>query len=268
MKSPTLFCRRCKTRKPRQQFASGAKRQSHICAKCLRQEARKGRRCTSCGLVKVLDEFPLTGTKRGTGRAYRNRECNVCRGAYKAEHHQRGNRNAKVMAKRKASQKRWRTNNRERAAAAARRYRARRKADPRRHAEHLEHRRIAYALKREREGKPVRWHTSKAAKAPSRSPKRVPTAPMVAFIDGLIERRRAVENLIAENRGAMNSVVADVCRDLGITDRTLRRWRKESNLSVALAEKVLLAAEVDWHEVYSYDDHRAAFLAEPIEVRS
>jgi hypothetical protein len=167
---------------------------------------------------------------------------------------------AAVRKARRVALKRSRARDPERARANQRRYSERLKADPERYAAHRESARIAYRLRRERRGLPVKPAGSlpKNVIKSSPGPRRLSSAPLIAFIDGRIEQRNAVVRLIGEER--KSSALGDVCEELGIDPRALYRLRNESEqVSVGVAERVLVNAGVAWSDVYSYDDHPALY---------
>lgn len=196
-------------------------------------DGRMVRRCSGCGEVKDLErDFyntrkPLPGQSLTTTRSYRCKPCSVARVSAAVKRREADPvEGPKLRAQRVVWQRSWRERNVEAYREAQRRYEARVRADPRRHAQRLENARIAHRLKREREGLPTRDGLSSATMGhDSISHMRLPAAPLVAMLD---------ERLV----GASNIDAA--CRSLGISERQLHRWRVEAEGVTFRAADVVL----------------------------
>jgi hypothetical protein len=240
------------------------------------ENGRRKRICRVCKRHLALDarNFSPTvrGTRSGTGRLRRVKQwsyqCKRCATANKAlwerkvratkpEHY------ARVKARHLAYQKRWREENPEKVKAAAKRRAQAVKADPQRHARDLERRRIEHALRAERNGTPQKKKLVNAKRVRT-SPRFLPAAPLLNLVDRILDRRRAVDGLLSDVEGA--ATAESVCADLGISSRERRHWRtgQQTKVRVGTAERILLNADVDWYEVYSYDDYAHIFLSDEV----
>jgi hypothetical protein len=206
--------------------------------------------CTMCDEAKPLDEFALVnGARRGS--------CVACVNSRKKRYGEEGRLSPGDPERRAENWRRWSEAHREDRQRQHREYLARVKADPVKHAHFLEGRRIEHRLRREREGKPVRpGRTKHVANVPEA--RYLPSAPLVTLIERTRAERERVAELLDER---VNGVLAEVCEDFGVSTRTFRRWRDGSQpkVRIGLAEAVLLAADVDFSAVYSYDDNAAAY---------
>lgn len=287
-------CRACNVVKAQAEFPEGRtpKRRAYMCWPCTEERAwaihdrgylsmaqRRAtrevdgvlmRRCSRCRIEKPLLADFYKARRDAPLLSLYSYECKSCSHRSAAETTAAKMATARGDATRARRAKRGRElratpEGKAKHGAAQKRYAAKVKEDPRRHAEYLEMRRVAYRLRREREGRPVTRKYRNAARVEA-VPNRVPVEPLLAFIDKTVERRSAVVAFVGEARKG-DGVLKEVCRDFGINDRTYRRWRAErGTVSVGIAERVLLNAEVEWHDVYSYDDHAAAFLAIEVEA--
>lgn len=166
----------------------------------------------------------------------------------------------KVRARRAGASRRWREANPEKAKAATEAWKRALRADPEAWARYREDQRINYALRRERAGKPSGPRPRSVISQGKSSRQRIAAAPLLGLIQGVLARREAVAGLLADSDGA---TVESVVADLGVTSRTYRRWKSDPGalVYIGVAERVLANAGVEWHEVYSYDDHADVFLA-------
>lgn len=228
-----------------------------------REWTRKGVRmrfCIKCRKGKAVERFPdVKGVKTRTCRDCRKV---LIRGAKQAQLQREGDavreRQARLARERRKRSPDARRKERE----ARQRWREKMKADPRRHAEHLEADRLRRRMKKDEEGKGP-GKPAPGRMVPSGALPRVPAGPLVAYFDKRYEQLQAVEGVLEEGK----TTVKQFALDLGTDERTIRRWREEDgNITIALAEKVLLGLGVEWHEVYSYDDHAEAFLAVEVEA--
>lgn len=164
----------------------------------------------------------------------------------------------RIKAQQRRTQKKWRETHREVEKKRAKAYRDRVKADPKRHARWLESRRIEHHLRQERRGKKTRPPSPKARKL--REPRRVPSEPLVGLMEARLAHLRQVDALTGEDEGQTMKLL---CERVGVDQRSFSRWRSKEALTcnIGTAERVLLELDIDWHEVYSYDDHSEAFLA-------
>ncbi len=194
-------------------------------------------------VAKRIDEKPVQWSY----------ECKICATRRKREWREKifaenGKRAEELRAKKRIIQKRWRERNLEKSRAATRRYKEAVKADPERHVRFLEVRRIEYVLRREREGHRVIKKLS-SAKMLSDDRERLPVRPLLSVIDEIIEQRK------------MFYTIGEVCADLGIDDRELRRWRTGEceQVDFNTAERALMAMGRDWEDVWPRQDYPAAY---------
>jgi hypothetical protein len=88
----------------------------------------------------------------------------------------------------------------------------------------------------------------------ARSRHLLPAAPLAAMIDRLIAQARASDHFlnITDSQRVTRSEV--LCEALGVTDRTVHRWRVGSGrVRIESAERVLLNAGATWAEVWPPD---------------
>lgn len=162
-----------------------------------------------------------------------------------------------------------RMENPERVKAQRKRHWQRVKSDPARYAKARQDARMYHRLRRERQGLPVK--PVRPAMRDGTGHVTVPSAPLAVMIEREVELRNAVFQLgmpSDEKRADAAATFEAVCRELDVSSTTVRAWRRGARpvVNVARAESVLLLADKQWSDVYSYDDHAAAFLAEPVEV--
>lgn len=220
--------------------------------------------CTGCEKSKPLVEGFYV-SRRFEHRIEYARECKRCATRRSGVKRTARRRTDAEYRKRLARQQRERLTDpekRRKARAASKRWKERLKADPVAYAAYLETTRINYRLRQERKGAPMRpesYRRVKATRVPT-SRQRVPAAPLVALIKRIVEHRKAVSGLIQD---ASTATTGAVCADLGIAERDYRRMNsgEQPTTSIGLVERALLNADVEWHEIYSFDDHAAQFLA-------
>lgn len=188
-----------------------------------------------------LEEFPKTGDEK------RRAACTACKNTRKRRYYSEGRFRIDVERERE-NERRHRLLNKDRRLRQHREYLERVKADPERHERLKEARRMAYRLKREREGVEVR----PANRPPDRT--MIPAEPLAALVTRVLEERRAIAEIIDEPLYGAMSVV---CRDLGLNERKYRAWcyGEYKSVTISLAEDVMLRADVDPSDVYSPDDH-------------
>lgn len=211
------------------------------------------RRCTTCREGKPHDSEHFVRE---------HRVCKACRyarneKARKAQRAREGDR-VKSMQAARARRRRLDPKVKRKENEACKRWREKAKSTPQGHAKLLETERMGRRLRAEREGKPVR-RTPKAVMAETVG-RFLPSAPLVALVDQIHERRLVVAGLLDDADGAS---VNEVCRDLDVSPRTVLRWRsgEAERVRIDVAERLLLAAGVEWHEVYPFDDYAEQFLA-------
>ena len=225
-----------------------------------RTERGRVRECKGCSRVLPLTRrhfYPKEGTFFQL--------CKKCSKARAAEHRQRRMKDPAFKARENARKRELRQDPERRRAAneAQLRYRAKVRADPEKHRRAAEDRRIAYRLKREREGKGVRdpkSHISKVLRIDE--VRRIPAAPIAALITGLRETRKQLARQLGDPTIAN---VRELCQDLGVDERQYRAWMcgEIKLVSVGVAERVMLAADVDPTDVYAdYPDALAQFRTE------
>jgi hypothetical protein len=225
---------------------------------------KRARICRTCGKQKGLNTRNYTPGKRKGGRIVQwSYDCRPCAAAnktveYSAKLNGGGEVAAKLRAERRRIQKNWRENNPEKATAAYRRYRDALKADPERHVPWLENRRIEHALRREREGRPVKRHPHTPNKGTE--PMIVlPSGPLIAFIEGRLERELAFDRMLGMERPTRGGsgdrpTLRRVCIDLGVKERGLRRWQAGEQVSLDVAERFLIDNGIGWAEIWPPDE--------------
>jgi hypothetical protein len=274
-------CVGCREVKPMDAFAlcQSGLRHYRRCLSCMEADAyaidarkrtwwrngKRVRRCSICKKSKPLNRrrFPIAKVSpsgRITDYGYACRPCTAARKALWAKRALAANdaHTEKLRIQRRLTQKAWREANPEKKAASRRRWLERTKADPVRHAALLEARRIEHRLRAERAGRALDEQRSVARPPPSRC--RVPSLPIVELMERMMDAREVVASAINEPA----PTIEDLCTEMGITSRNFRRWRdgEQPSMEIGTAERVLLRADVAWYEVYSFDDHKAHFLAE------
>ena len=289
-KTPQLTCFRCLETKPRAAFPVGRPKKSRakkakwarissVCMQCIEIEAwerdaariansrettyraesgRWRRKCATCRVEKDLRSFHKSKCEPH-GRSY---ECKVC-----------ANKRTRDLVKRKGVSEKQRAAQRECARKrrarpevkarerekAARRY-AELKADPVAHAKFLEEQRIAYRIRRERQGKPV-TRNLKAKRVPEvKVP--IPSKPLAEFLEGMMKERTTCANIIGENGIGYDSVDVSwtgLSREVNVPERTIRRWREQHpeglHVRIGTLEQVLMSIGVDAVDIYNPHDY-------------
>lgn len=140
------------------------------------------------------------------------------------------------------------------------------KADPEAYATEMEHRRLYYRLRQERAGREV-TRTPKAQMSTT-SLSYLPARPLVELLTRRIEQQRAISRVTGMLNENGEGEVLEICTKAGVTTRTYTRWRENdsSHVRIGVAERALLGLDVEWHEVYSFDDHAGQFLTTEAEV--
>jgi hypothetical protein len=290
-------CRRCWVVKPptTEAFPPGRKaRIGYVCWPCVEEEAWamkdryvspekrrttrvnengvKMRICSRCKIEKRLCKTNFYVNKRDErGRIVNyNYECAKCTvpNVTRLNREKRNGPERKKILARKAKRQRERKKQdpvlREKHRESQQRYWAKVKADPVLHAKHVENQRIAYRMRREREGKVPKTSFKKVIRSET-APSYIPAGPLVLLVDQILEHRKAVAGLIHD---AGEATVAAVCGDLGVSQRTYRHWSEgeDGKVRIGTAESVLARAGVEWSDVYSFDDYAHIFLAERTEA--
>lgn len=288
---------RCLTTKPADAFDHGpsGRRRRSVCRDCLtaeaetkrrRREERRAtwetddgyvRRCYKCEQIKpVLAGFYRIHAHINGLSAY-SYECRSCQLERMARRYRAllkdPERAAQLRARKAEQQRQWRERNRERASAIQRAYRKRMMADSDRHQRWLESQRIAYHLRRERDG-----HELPAADGHATSWVYLPIAPLYnrIVIPRLAMHLRAAIGAIARDRtprltslpdmtdraavrraieiaaGLGFPSVGPVAESLGVSERTINAWVRgeRPKLRSSVVEEILLRVDMFWWEVY------------------
>ena len=198
------------------------------------------RRCFKCKEVKDLerDYYPAPKALPGS-RFPRNLPCKRCIDLYRLDlYHRNGERE---LAKRREYAKRYAERHPERIREKRKEAWARLKADPDRHAELLENQRIDRRLRAEREGRPFRQIKPRVLLSDP-SPE-LPARPLAVALDALA----------AKLEGGIEELAVQV----GFSSRSYRGWRSGERATVRfdLADKILVAAGLEWWDVWSEDEH-------------
>lgn len=249
-------CRVCALEKPVEEFPQGRRNRTKQCWPCMEVEAwhlntwratwinAEGvvvRRCSKCKIVKEL----ATGFyRRARRKGERNPPTGPCKECWEV---QVDGYRAKNPERKKAWQR-----------AAKKRHLERVMADPVARAKLREDERIARRLKAEAEGRSIRMVAPRVSQRTA--PKHLPSAPLVALIERLIDARKQITRDLNE---PTQGIIRDICNELGVSERNFRHWRDGTQLTtrIGTAERVLMNANVEWHEVYSYDEFARHFLA-------
>jgi hypothetical protein len=245
-------CQRCGVRKPYEDFPRGKvgqndqrRRLSTLCKDCWteRQAERDlwpvaGRRCPRCDELKSCpDEISLAN----------NATCKSCQRKRHAEKQRERRRQTDPEIQREAN-RRWRQNNPQSAYESQRRYREKIMSDPQRALEWRENNRIYHKIWRMSKGINVRMPDLDEI---SREGTEVPVGPLLQAIENL-RKRRGVKAEVGSN----DSEFEAFCESLGVSDRTIRRWRDEGQMMVRMAtvDRVLTNTGWHWWDVWEPDD--------------
>lgn len=240
------------------------------------ETGRRYRVCRACGTEKPLtiEHFsPSRRDEQGRILQYHGlcKPCSVRQKQERIDKMRENNPYAYRLERKRlqATQRKWRQSHPDRAAKLNRSYKERLKGDPERHARFLETRRLEYHLRAERNGKPL----------PKVRPRRsgsgqqvVPAAPLLAMFERELARRAALADGLAKFSGVLPELdrtsTEAVCEDYGVDSRKYRGWRsgRDINVTVGIVEAVLERADLEWHEVYAYDDFAAIFAGEGASV--
>jgi hypothetical protein len=280
------YCLRCHELKPPEAFAWGDgrkttrkgqrpafRRRRGVCQACIDQElrereereqraadrrstwtvrGRRVRRCSKCGEVKDLENgFYVIRRNPRIEYGYRCRTCTI-----KASVASKQRRLADPATrdtereKRRRWQREWRPHNPEAYHAAQRRWAERMKADPERYARHLEACRLAWRLKRERDGADLsNIRALRVRRMPrDRTPGRLPVAPLVEVID------RAIRQAGLDRDYQVGST-EEFLRELGLEPRSVRRWRtgEFETVQFDIADIALTRLGLTWWDVWPAD---------------
>lgn len=220
------------------------------------------RRCSCCQCWKVQRIGNFSPRKRDvtTRRVLRwDAYCRQCRAARQRDYYRRTppevttERNRRAWQAKKAdaraleekrrqsrdAQRRKRSRDPEGEREVQRRYRERVRADPVRNAAFLETRRLAYHMRRDRNGL-MRMVAEGVPGGPM-----LPSAPVAAFVDFLIARAGTDAKLGDDPTGA-------VCAQLGINARRLLAWRTGESPTARfdVVDKIFTRGQALWFDVY------------------
>jgi hypothetical protein len=200
-----------------------------------------------CGEDKPLTEFPSFSDGKIRGM------CRACLNARKKRYYEEG-RFTRSKEKAREYSRRSHERNRAKRLQQHREYLARVKADPARHARFLAARRMEYRLRKERGGVSLGDIRSGPTRYEERDGGRafIPSAPLVALVDNVLELR----NINGE------ATLGEVCSDLRVEPRRLRDWRRgATNVTLAVAERAVLAAGVEFESVWSPAEFPELYVA-------
>lgn len=214
------------------------------------------RRCRGCEQEFALTEEHFSPCERdAAGFVIKwGYECKPCAAKRKASWYDAimadDVRRKKLREEERKLQKRWREKNPDKTKAAAKRRAARIKSDPQRHARSLENRRIEYALRAERRGKPVNRHISTAARVKEAGGRCLPAAPLAKFLQAKIEQIRRHEKLRGIERA--DGQIGEVLGPLGISTRSLWAWNhgEVETVQIAVAERAIVRSDTSWQAVW------------------
>ena len=254
----TAGCVRCKRSKPVECFPPRSlskdrltlsERRSTVCWFCIEDEAwtldakkakRRAtwidpvtgvvmRRCSKCREVKPLSTgFYTKGLACPGSRWPASGACKSCKDATDRAYRKRVPEKAQAWAR----------------AASRRRYK-KMMGDSLLHAQYCEDMRLRHRLRAEAEGRQVRQVRPRVSQPTSS--RVLPAAPLVALVDSIVDAREGT--------------AGSICRDLGVSERTVREWRSPgATVRVGTAERILLNAGVDWSDCYPAE-YAAHFLA-------
>jgi hypothetical protein len=209
------------------------------------ETGRKVRVCRDCGVEQDYELNFSVGARNEQGevtnRAY---ECKPCAAKRKLELQARRKQDPEWSARHRVAknrlQRNWRKRNPDKARDARRRYKNGVFADSQRHARWLETRRISYALRAERAGKPVVRHISSAIRVRESLPE-LPAKPLADLLLKMAESRDSIDQLAEE---------------LGFTPRSLFAWKtgERQRVQLDVADQILTNAGLMWWEVWPEEE--------------
>jgi len=202
------------------------------------------RRCSRCTAVKPLETGFYVDEPAAKGMKRWRYWCKTCDAKRSTEYKRRRFTGPEMRAKYAAWNREWRKRNPERYKAALKRYADKVKADPQRHAAHLENCRIAYRLRQESRGRSLDSIRKQRAHLPLPADTfgRLPALPIVRALESYA-RREAVDE-------------ASVCEFVGIDPRNLFAWRMGERQLVQfdVADRVLTGLGLSWWDVWDEND--------------
>jgi hypothetical protein len=215
----------------------------------------------ACGEVKDLADDFYDEHRSAPGivgrKSYRCKRCTVERvSAYAKARAAAPETRDLVRADRRRWQRSWRKRNPEAYRRAQADYEARLLADPVRHARRLENDRIAYRLRRERRGLPVRGGSSSATMGTERSPS-LPAKPLADLVERLFRAERGPV------RASGDVTFGVFCKSVGIDERNVRGWRSGEfeTVTFGVVDRILtLAGRFVW-DVWPEADYPAVHEA-------
>jgi hypothetical protein len=235
---------------------------------------RTVRRCSRCGDVKDLEtEFALRSPNHPYPSMRHEYVCIPCHRLVSAEKYAR---RVADPVRKAALNEYWRRKAAERyrenpaaKRAADRLYRERVNADPERRQRFLETRRMAHALRKEREfGKPLRLVDLGVGEIQHGGPT-LPGLPLAAAVERMVRRAVMAENGPGPVEDRERSGWGDeTCRQLGISPRAFFRWRRGLNVELGPADAVLTRSGLNWWDVWNEDTVRRPVLTVVVAKRS
>lgn len=273
-------CARCFVLKDAEAFAWGDgrrgrgtyRRRRGVCLECeaaereakrLAAEARRAsweqdgvvvRRCCKCGEVKPLEEDFYVTLPNATGMKRWRYACRSCDNQRVDAYRRRMLKDSETRAKYAKWKRQWARRNPERYKAAQKRYADKIKADPKKHAAHLEACRIAYRLRQEAKGRNLDEIRRQRAQFPAHDQiARVPAEPLVHAIEAFARRMELTDG--------------EACEHVGIAARNLFGWRAGERRMVQfdVADRVLTRLGLAWWDVWDAS-HREVFEGSQHEV--
>lgn len=208
--------------------------------------------CNECKAARQLERERWTKMGRACSRCGETRECPaqismaqkpICVPCQRERHRVKElerRRRPEVKAYYREQMKRWRTEHREQAQEAQRRYRKRIYADPEKAQEWRDYNRMYHRMWRERKGIKVRTiSVEDYRKVSERSRSYMPAVP-------------APQLAATVNRMIRFEDTEPVCERLGISSRTLRDWNDGSrdHAQFDVADRVLTRAGLFWWDVW------------------
>jgi hypothetical protein len=263
-------CHRCHVRKPADAYPR-RERRSSVCWSCWEEEAwayyavverrrktwinpkngRRVRRCCECGKVKDLRRSFYRQRAASPGKvAQYARICKACFAVASAEAYRARREDPEQVererAASRAASKRYRERHLQKARAASNAWKRRVYADPVRRAQILEDHRINYRLKRQREGLKVREHGAKNAVRQPDPHRRLPVKPLTEYVVDVFKLPPV------QSRHRSNGVVTEAAEKLGVTVRTLYRWRTDDSehVPVGVAERAVMALGIEFEALW------------------